>query len=448
MKQIERFGVLLMAGGTGMAWIMQYVYLVFLTDFPDWIYRFYALGICIPAAIFGCFAYPKYGGFTKGAPLVLAALLATGVAWTDATEYRRGVSVAISFAMTLPISALLRKHNYLKPAIWAFGTATAASMLFAMTQPMVAGRWGMLIHSGTMLSNPASVGLQCATAAALLLLVAIRSLARSAALRCLQVGMISFLLVCCILTASRTAFLALVGASCVALLLRARHNFLPVALALLAVLFVVGTIMAAAAAFSDRPFYDQLLERTVGNEDETLTTLGGRTDIWYFGADQFLEGSNWIGGVGTGGVDKTLGQFSIFRNRDLGSDGIWRLYAHNTLVWCGLGLGTLGLIVGGWLTLSLVRSAYRSDHEEHGWERGSLVAFLILFGTGAVVHVEPCWILLGSVLWAIMSNPIEINRQWALSRAGLSVRQLSVRQLRLSIVPLGAATSTQRRSRA
>ena len=401
MKRIERLSLLLMAGGLGFAWMVQYLF--FLLDLPDWIYRFYMLGISIPAALFGSFAYPKYGGFTKGAPLAFVALLATGLAWTDATEYKRGLSVAISFAMTLPISALIRKHYYLKPAIWAFGSGTAASMLLAMTQPMVPGRWGTLIYDVILLSNPAGVGLHCATAVALMVLALLR-LAPSRKLRSLQVGLILFLLMCCVLTASRTAFLALVGASCVALLLQARRKFLTVTVALVAVLLVVGTAMAATAVFSDRPFYDQLIERTVGDKNETLLTFGGRTDIWYFGSDQFLQGTNWMVGFGTGGVDKTLGQFSDIDCRELDPDGIWRLYAHNTFVWCGLGLGALGLMVGGWLTLSLARSAYRLDKMENGYMRCSLVAFLILFGTGAVVHVESYWILLGSVLWAMMSS--------------------------------------------
>jgi hypothetical protein len=396
MTRFERLTLLLMASGAGFAWMAQYLF--YLLDLSDWVYRFYTLGIAVPAAALGCFAFPRYCGFTKRAPLAFAALLAIGLAWTDTTEYKRGLVVAISFAMTLPLSALIRKHSYLKPAMWAFGVGTAASMALAMTQPMSPGRWGTLIYNGIPLSNPAGVGLHCATALALICMAMHRS-ASFGKLRVLQVSLMMFLLVCCVLTASRTAFLALIGASCVALLISVRRNLLRVMLGLTWLLLFVGTAIVATAAFTDRPFYDQLLERTLGDDNEALSTLGGRTDIWRFGSEQFFQGTHWISGFGTGSVDKLLGEFSGIDCRD----GIWRLYAHNTFVWCGLGLGTLGLMVGGWLTLSMVRSAYRFDRMENGYQRCSLVAFLILFGTGAVVHLEQYWILLGSILWALMS---------------------------------------------
>jgi O-antigen ligase len=163
-------------------------------------------------------------------------------------------------------------------------------------------------------------------------------------------------------------------------------------------------LLAFDAAISDGSVSRSVVNRLVLDDEENLGSLGSRTSIWRFAGQEFFEGTTWLTGVGTGGVDKALGKFYEFTGRVAGRDRIWRLYPHNSLVQNALAYGIFGLLLAFCLAAQVGRKAYLLDSRFGGWQRTAFAVFLGLVGTGGVVEREVYWIALGSALWAMISS--------------------------------------------
>jgi hypothetical protein len=186
--------------------------------------------------------------------------------------------------------------------------------------------------------------------------------------------------------------------------MRLRHKPALLVIAGFVTLGLGACLFAADAAITQGSVYRGVVNRLVWDEEENLGSLGERTRIWGFAEHEFLDGTTWLTGVGTGGVDKALGKFYEFSGRIPGRDRIWRLYPHNSLVQNGLAFGLFGLVLTAWVAFQAVRNAYRLDSAFGDWHRTAFAVFLGFVGTGLVVQREVYWIALGSAFWALIST--------------------------------------------
>ncbi len=433
MNRLERFSLFLVAAGIAVVWLMPD--LLSATSLPEWVGSRFYLYISAPAAFFGCYCFHRYGGFARSLPVLLCAfLMCAGILWTDATEQGRGMLLAAGFLLTLPVSALIRKHNYLPQFLGVFAVVTAIGMLYGLTQPAGPGRWGTIVDStGTQITNANVVGTQAAAG----IVAALIGFPRRKWSRVVFVAALVVLSLACFLTQTRTGLLALTGAGGVIVFMRLRRRPALLATAACAAFVLFVCLFTADFAISNGAVYRGVVNRLVWDEEDNLGSLGDRTKIWQFAARDFLDANHWLTGVGTGGVDKELGKFYEFSGRLPGRDRLWRLYPHNSLVQNGLAFGLGGLALTLLVALRIARNAYLLDSLSCGWQRCAFVMFLGLVGTGLVVQREVYWIALGSALWAMVSTakapqPARMARSLARPRAG---------------VPAGAALPAWRRVR-
>jgi hypothetical protein len=400
LKRLERAALLLAASGTAVVWVLPYLF--FGTAVPEWILSRWYLMVCGPALLSGLVAFREYAGFAK-APVVIVcvALFSVGIAWTDPTELGRGALLAAGVLVPLPLAALIRRHDYLRPFLRAFSIATAGSLIFVVASTEGV-QFGTLVDpTGTHTVNANSLGLQAALATLFLAMTFPRRKRLGAYIFVFLMAVLTF---CCVTTASRTAFLALAGAFGVAM------RFLGFR-ASLAVLAIAGAVVPCSLAINAvvdpaHPFYEGIVGRLIRDDDETRNTVGGRLQIWTFAVEEFAANDIWVYGTGTGGVDKALGRFYELQGRAKGRDGIWRLYAHNTLVWWALAFGIGGVGVYAWIGFSLARRAHQLDKKSDDWRRLTLVAFVALASVGGVITQEGYWCVLEAALLAMLSTDV------------------------------------------
>jgi hypothetical protein len=398
VRRVERAALVLASIGTAMVWIVPY--LLSSKTFPDWIASRWYLLVCLPATLLGVGAYRRYAAFAR-TPAVLASagLMAVGIVWTDPTEVGRGALLAAAFLITLPIGALIRKHDYLKTVLYAFSTTTGASLLFAFVIGGTSFQRGTLVDlSRTAITNPNAIGIQAALAA---LFVSFVSVGRRRPHLYLRAALVAVLVVASIWTASRTAFIALAAAFVVSIVFGNKRSA-PISLVAIVIVAICSLVLNTGVDPEHR-FYRGIVSRLLDDDEGTRDTLGNRTVIWRSGIEEFTNGNVWLYGTGTGGVDKVLGTRFEIGDRQKGRDGIWRLYAHNTIVWCGLAFGLIGLVVYIWLGIHVARSAYSLDKKQGECRRSTLVVFVLIAGSGGVITQECYWCILGAVLWTMLS---------------------------------------------
>jgi O-antigen ligase len=334
--------------------------------------------------------------------LLCGLLMCVGLLWTDSSEQGRGLLEAAGFLVTLPIAALIRKQRYIQQFLAVFAFVTALGMLYGLTQPAALGRWGEIVDStGTHITNANVVGTQAAAA----IIAAFLSFPRHRPWSWILFAATLLVLgAACFLTQTRTGIAALCGAGLVVVAMRLRHKPALLVTGGFISLGLLACLLAADTAIMQGAVYEGVVNRLVRDEEENLGSFGDRTKIWRFAAQEFLEGTTWITGVGTGGADKELGKFYEFSGRFSGRDRIWRLYPHNSLVQNGLAFGIFGLVLTACMGFQVARRAYRLDSSFRGWQRSAFVVFFGLVGTGLVVQREVYWIAVGSALWAMVST--------------------------------------------
>jgi|GEM_PF-2379653 len=394
---LEKLSLIIAAAGTAMAWLIPY--LLGGSSAPEWVISRWYLLVGAPALLFGVQALLRYGDFAKSpAVLLYSGLVACGCLWTDPTEQGRGLLIATAFVMVLPISALIRKYDYLEVFLTTFSVVSAATMIYSFA---VAGSLVLKDSLGTTTTNPNGVGIH-AGFAALIALMYFRDKARS---RQIAMGcMASLLILFSISTASRTAFLSLGGAILVSLFFRKRQSAIRVVILLL--LAVTSSIGISEILDVETPFYQGIVSRLIEDEEGTMGTLGDRVQIWDVASSAFWSDTIWLHGAGTGGVDKVLGSLYESKGRAKGRDGIWRIHAHNTLVWSGLAFGMPGILFLVWLAVKMAVRAIQMDSELQGWEHSALVTFIGISSLGGVISQDGCWCVFGSALLAGLSSPV------------------------------------------
>jgi hypothetical protein len=217
--------------------------------------------------------------------------------------------------------------------------------------------------------------------------------------------MLLFLLYSLLLTASRTAFIALAGTLIWAFGIRFRRSPTALVCCALALISVVSMLWVADSIDPNATggFYSQLESRLFQDQEGTVGTLGSRTLIWEFAGDLLTNDYRWVLGFGTGGVDKALGSFFELGQFATGIDGIRRLHSHSTFIEWMLMLGLVGALLPLWLAIRVCATAWRMDLQQDGVERTSLVVFAVLFSFGGVINTVAFWIAYGTLLWAMLS---------------------------------------------
>ena len=414
---LEKAALLLLFAGTAFNWISSYLFAATYLDLPEWVVTRFYLYICVPALVVSVRNYSRFGGFAKS-PALLACMFAllAGMLWTTQTELGRGLLKFAAFAVTIPMACLVVKHDYKRQCIQAFVWGTTASLVLAMAESGIgssAARFGALVDvDGRAASNPNSVGAQAAFAACLAALWFLHKPGCTPAARkksrlaiAASACMILFLLYALLLTASRTAFIALAGTLIWAAAVRFRRSPIVLAGCALALLLTVSMLWVADSIEPDSNggFYTQLESRLFQDQEGTVGTLGSRTLIWKYAGDLLTNDYRWVLGFGTGGVDKALGGFFELGQFAIGADGIRRLHSHSTFVEWALMLGLVGALIPLWLAIRVGATAWRMDLQDNGVERTSLVVFAVLFSFGGVINTEVFWMAYGTLLWAMLS---------------------------------------------
>lgn len=398
IRKLERSSLLLAAIGTAMVWILPF--LLEGSNAPEWLLSRWYLLIGAPALLFGIFAFQRYGGFAQ-APAVLcySALITIGCLWTDQSEEGRALLIAAAFVMVLPIAALIRKQDFLEAFLFSYALASAASMLYALA---MTGSLTLKDSVGTTTTNTNGIGIQAALSALFLLMFFPKGKGwRQILCACCVV----FLVICAIDTASRTAFVSMGGSLLIALFLLSRKS--AVQISILLTIAGLGAVGVSEVLDLDTRFYQGIQSRLLADEEGTRGTLGDRVQIWDVAVVAFLSDTNWLHGTGTGGVDKALGSLYESKGRAKGRDGIWRLHAHNTLVWSGVAMGIPGILVWIWMGLSMLIAAYRLDQQFMSWEHLTLAAFAGITSFGGVLTQDGCWCVLGASLLCGLSEPLQ-----------------------------------------
>ena len=408
----EKFSLLLAFAGTAWNWVYSFLISTMGIDLPSWLVSRLDLVIVIPAVILGIPAWRRHGGFGKSpAMLCTVAVLALGLTWTPGTELGRGFLKLAAFAATPFLAALIAKHRYFAPCIAAFvaGSCLAFALVVAMTGSAPGGqRFGTLIDDiGAVHANPNNAGGQAAIGVLLLFAFpygsyrGIRTGTRRALTLLAGASLLYFLL----LTASRTAFLALAGAVSFSLLMRLRRSTTSLFYTSAVFLTLGACALLLDAYVDDRgsTFYGQLAQRLFSDDTETVSNFGSRWAIWDYGIGLLNRDYNWALGFGTGGVDRALGTFFQYKLFALGRDGIHRLHSHSTYIEWMMMLGAAGTVFAGWLLISAIRSAWKLDKEESTSIRTGLLVFAALYSFGGVITTEVFWSAYGSLLWALLS---------------------------------------------
>jgi hypothetical protein len=416
LARLERVSLLLLFFGTAFCSMLYYVIGSSLEWLPDWVYTRYPLCVAIPACLFGCFAYCKHRGFARSLPMAaVVLLLAASTLWTEESELGRGLLKVALFAVTLPVAALVVKHNYVPACQKAFVLGTGILFLAAVTDPaahMFESRFGYLKDaSSQVVSNPNIVGLQAALAAIITTIWALypeRRAPRGGGGRLrLLVGPLSAAFFCYLVlrSGSRTAFLTLSGVMIWIFLKRFRSSPVAIVTVLLLCLILAASLLAFDIALDsgNSHAFEAVNARLFQDAEENVSTLGNRTLIWSCAWDRIRQEERWVAGFGSGGVDKQLGRCFDRGTFRLGGDGIKRLHSHNTFVEWALMCGALGLAVAGWLAIRAAITARRLDAADGGCGRTSLLLYILLLSFGSVINTIAFWLAVGPLVWAMLT---------------------------------------------
>lgn len=385
---------------------------------PD---RFLLLVLCAPAVLLGARSWLRDRSFANCWPVAMAALLVwAGLAFAEPTESRRGLLYAVKITMVLPIAALVihQRAWWFCARMFVVGSG-AATLLTAWLQYVAerqhayAGsvRFGSLVvdEGSVVLSNPNEVGYQLAIASMLAFLLHLRAGARAGVGPGAERPPGRFSLAWtvlvsagCALTASRTAFLGwFVGMGWLGLW-ATRTQALQRLKDLIGV-SVVGVMLAVcfAAAIGFAP-WTRLAERLV--DDRTINTLGNRTTIWQNAVRAWRSSArHTLVGSGTGTSRELLGQFDEEAQAD--QYGNMLRSAHSTPLDWLLSYGLLGLSVALWLLVVLAYRAGQLDRRDPVPHRKAILACGITLALTDVIYVSNCWIALGALGLAMLSDP-------------------------------------------
>ncbi len=369
----------------------------------NWVVSRFDLYIWIPAMIIGMLYLRRAFArrLTIGAYILACCLSCAGLLWADSSEIGRGMIHTAAWLSVIPVMAALSSGAPVRFCSRAWIAGTIASGVAGLIYTQLEGhRFGIFLNqTQTAVSNPNGVGCQFALAALLLREdIWIRGSGVASYVARFFVG----ILVCgVLLTASRTALAALVVVGLALYLRRFRSPGIAVVsgvtcMLIAAALWQGDAVLKEATGLS---LTDGVRDRIANDESATLGSFGHRTEIWNYGWDVLWDDNRWFAGVGTGAVEKTLGGYAEYGGREVGRDGIWRLYSHNTYLNWMLEFGLVGIPIGLLLLVALLRHVMRT------LRCGTIVpAIILLFfltvGFSGVIYTESFWIPMTAIMFA------------------------------------------------
>jgi O-Antigen ligase len=390
--------------GQGLAITVPYFVQRFNPPTPDWMVSRFGLLTTLPALVVGFRYYFSYAGIAKSAALLTAlSWMGLSLLWVDSTEVGRGQLILTNMAVTLPLAAVVARTGlHQQCALW-FCEAFVSSMLLAIGSGMesVDDRLGDVYEGDAVVMNSNGLGLTALFVLLLIYLiyeqqhrcVPVQGTSRGAPRRRLLPLLALGALAMCLLSVSRTVAVAL---GILFLMVLSWHCARGSALA---VRVLLGLVLLLGILFA-LDLQSAWVERFT---DQDMTSLNGRTDIWSSGGylmGQMNIGSLW--GLGMGGADKFLG-VAMGEGVVHPIDGILRCHSHSMYVDWFLELGVVGLVLGLWLGLHLLRVAWQLDRQDGAIYRHALLAYFVIFGVVGVPFKAEAWPAMGTLLWAALT---------------------------------------------
>jgi len=342
---------------------------------------YYNLLMCLPGAIIGAFYWCTRRGLANSYPVLLAmAFVLFGMLIVDPTERGRSMIVAASILCVLAAGAWIEaKRQWIWCAVaFVAGTIIAGAVVVNGYEGSMMGQ----IHNaaGTAIGNRNDFAMQFVFSTLLIVAIVSSYVGRSAipgVLLGVAVALCSIFTLLVILSESRSAFICLevcVPLAIVGNLSRARLitsvAFVAMSVLLMTVLSMSGHEPVVIQRFSD----------------DTVSTAGGRVDIFVRSMELLQSRRNLFIGAGTAGVDKQLGTLSVFGSEQPGN-GIARESSHNMFLEWFLSYGILGVPAGIWLLGSLVFKSFSRDKEDSETWRSSVMLFVVLSGLVSPFYV-------------------------------------------------------------
>ncbi len=379
-----------------------------------------AVALCVPAAILGSTSWWAVGSFARSWPVVVCIAIAwLGLIFTLQPNNHRGFVAASYLTMALPIAALIVQHRcwWLCAKVYVFANAFALALTFWLEyQNSGLGmlsklyRFGFLMSDdGTMrLANPNVVGGQLAFASVLALILYLRTGSRANVAGHpsdrpgrFSLGWSVFLAAGCILTASRGAFVALLGSAAMLLFWGTRSQTAGklkdlVAVANLLLLMVLFVVVGTGVT----PWGNLQQRLDVGVE---LFTASGRVAIWKAAFDAWCSNTRYfLFGAGPGAAPEALARHVGLTRPDGVTPGA--LDAHNAFAEWGLSCGLIGIAAGICLLWAVVRKARQMDRREGTVNRQAILVCFGLTSMNYVTYYQLFFVAAGALILSMLSE--------------------------------------------
>ena len=350
----------------------------------------------IPATGLGLVVWKRRTGKDWGAPLLLAVLLPlVGLLWVDPTERGRGLLIAASLSMVLPLSLLIKETRSHLLCVVVFLGSSAMNLLLTLVysagQGEQFGRMGtVILEDYGRVTNANQFGGQMAAATVLTLALGValfrlprEQISRSVQfMRVLVIGSVGAFTFGVVASASRGALSAL-SISVATLIVFAAINVTKKAVLCCLVIGSMGIFFPGSGVL------DRVLTRV--QDVAEVRSAGDRLPIWESALSTWLANGRFLLiGVGTGGVDKAVVENSTV---DLfpvvGQDMIARKSAHSTYVEWGLSYGVCGMLIGAALLVSLFQRSWKADRRDQNYGRIALLTFYLVISLTNVTYRAP-----------------------------------------------------------
>ncbi len=395
---------------------------LFLTTFGVKIPHIVAGSVFLPVMVLGIRSWLKTHCFAREWPVVLCVLIIwAGLLYAGNLEEHAGLRFAVYLTVALPCTALIVEHRLWWQCAKVFVLACVVTLGLVVYFQYEA-RNSVLQWSVFRLGNlraeegqdftmdPNRLGAQFAFAAVLAFVLYLRGEAaqrvegttvRSVKFSLGWTGLLSF---GCIMTASRSAFLAwFVG---MGLLVVWGTRKLPARkckglLVGFCMLLLVTMFVWVAA---DVTPWAGLQERFGGSRQAGFGQLGGRVHIWKRATRAWWSNpQHRLVGTGTGRQNLVLGQFDeLAKSNDR---GVLARSCHSLYVNHLLGHGLIGLVSGLCLLAAMVHRAHALDIQDGTANRQALLACVLALSTATVAWGTASWIGWGSLVLAMLSVP-------------------------------------------
>jgi hypothetical protein len=388
----------------------------------------FAASLLLPAAVLGGLVWWSVDSFARNWPVVLCAGIgAVGMLYANVEDNRRGLAAATYLILVLPIATLIVKHRcwWLCAKVYVLANASALAWAlwleywqFGIMVFFVNRRFGFLWSSilQMRLGNPNMIGIQLGFAAVLAFALYLKESGRPGDVPdaprrsgSLMLACTAFLILGCMLTASRGAFAAM-AAGLITLFLFETKGQMPGRLkCLVATVLVMASLMAFVVVWRDfRPW--RTLASRMGSATSVLTAAG-RVHLWTKAYNVWRSNPRtfWIG-TGTGAAPEALSVANRFTTMD--GTAIRAIDTHNVFCEWVLSYGALGLVAGVPLVYTVVRTAGRLDRRDGRVTRRAILLCFFLASLNLVTFYDLFFVPAGSLILAMLSDPRALPGSW------------------------------------